>query len=247
MTRMILRTLALLSICGVAATAQADEKALKDLEKKISEAWQKHNSMTADMKISIENSAMGQTMKGTGKGKLYYMRKDGKEMMHLTNDTAMDMSFGGQSQKMTSKLLMVSDGTHTWQYAQNEMGSGMPPQKSVTKMKAEQNSFSPAGFFEQTAKSSKLEIVADEKINGMDCYTVKATPKEPNPMTPGMYTKVHFSKKDGAMVKQVTYNGEGKAIQSTEFTNIKFDEKLDPKLFTFEAPEGVQVNDMTGE
>ncbi len=57
--------------------------------------------------------------------------------------------------------------------------------------------------------------------------------------------KVWISTKDGLPRKMVFHTPTGEEMMSQEFRNVEVNPTLDPSLFEFTPPEGVQVTDMT--
>ena len=146
---------------------------------------------------------------------------------------------GETEQKFSMPILAVCDGevTHT---LMERMG-----QKVCVKAKAEAQSLAGEAMFKALREQHNLTLADDEEVNGEKCWVIQATPKTPG--RPGEPAKVayYFRQKDCATVQMLGYDADGNTMMTATFSEIKFDEKLDPKRFEFKVPEGVQVMDMT--
>jgi outer membrane lipoprotein-sorting protein len=114
------------------------------------------------------------------------------------------------------------------------------------KAKAEAQSLAGEAMFKALREQHNLTLADDEELSGEKCWVIHATPKKPG--RPGEAAKVayYFRQKDGATVQMLGYDADGNKMMTATFSEIKFDEKLDPQRFEFKVPEGVQVMDMTG-
>ena len=235
--RKLTALIAFMLVVGISA-AYADEK-LDAVEKQIVAKWEKVKSMTAKMDMTMDVNQGGMQMKTTMKGTVEYLRQDAKMLSRM--DTEMETSFemGGKPNTMKSSMLMVSDGEISHSLIE-QMG-----QKMCVKNKADANSATGADMFKSLRKDYDLTLGDDESIDGAECWAVNAKPKTTAPPNAPAKFVHYFRQKDGANVQSFGFDAADKKIMTTKYTDIKFNEKLDPTRFKFEVPEGVQVMDMT--
>ena len=225
---------ALLGSLMVCSTLAADT--LESVEKQIVDANDKVKSMTGKLTSKGEMSMGGTSMTNLAEGTFEYVRQGDK--MRYRIDMKNSMSQG--EMKMDSTALLVCDG-ETVLVIQDQggmkQGMKMKPDGSKMQLSAKQ-------IFEEMRKEYDLKLLPDETIDGKPAYTIEATPKTANPM--GMTKMVmNFAKDTGVFLKQVGFDKDGKAIQTTTFTDLKINPDIDPKRFDLVVPEGVNVVDMT--
>jgi len=235
--RTLLAAITVVLVTSVSA-AVADEK-LDALEKEIAAKWKQVNSMTADMNMTMESDQGGMKMKHTMKVKVEYLRKGEKMLSRMEGEMVMLMDMGGQKNTMKTPFLAVSDGEFTHSLVE-QMG-----QKMCTKAKADENSLTGEAMFKSLREQYELTLADDEEVDGEKCWVVQGKPKMA--AQPGQPVKMVFyvRQKDAATVQMIGYDASDKKVMTTTYRDIKFNEKLDPKRFEFEVPEGVQVMDMT--
>ncbi|MBU0618428.1 MAG: outer membrane lipoprotein-sorting protein [Planctomycetes bacterium] len=235
--RTLLAAIVFLLVTSV-STAVADEK-LDALEKEIAAKWKTVKSMTAKMDMTMEVDQGGMKMKHTMKATVEYLRKGEKMLSRMEGEVEMVMDMGGQKNTMNTPILTVSDGeiTHT---LVEQMG-----QKMCMKTKADANSTTGEAMFKALREQYELTVADDEEVDGEKCWVVHAKPKQA--AQPGQPVKMafYFRQKDAATVQMLGYDASDKKVMTTTYSDIKFNEKLDPKRFEFEVPEGVQVMDRT--
>jgi outer membrane lipoprotein-sorting protein len=136
-------------------------------------------------------------------------------------------------------ILAVSDGkiTHT---LMEQMG-----QKMCLKTKAEAQSMVGEAMFKTLREQHNITLAEDEEVDGEKCWVIHATPKTPGRPGEPAKSAFYFRQKDGATVQMLGFDASGKQVMTATFTDIKFNEKLDPQRFEFKVPEGVRVMDRT--
>ncbi len=218
--------------------AQADEK-LDAVEQRIVAKWEKVKSMTAKMDMVSDINQNGMQMKSTMTSTVEYLRRDGKMHSRMEGNTEITFDMGGTPNTMKSNMLMVSDGEFMHMLTE-QMG-----QKMCFKSKADENAATGAEMLKVLKKNFDLTLGEDEKIDGEKCWVINAKPKQaPQPNAPTKFV-YYFRQKDGAILKFVGFDAADKTLMTATYSDIKFNEKIDPKRFEFKAPEGVQVMDMT--
>jgi outer membrane lipoprotein-sorting protein len=214
---------------------------LDDVEKKLTAAWKKHKSVTGNVASTmrmeqgpavVSSQAEG-TFEGLRKGEKYLHRMD------LTNTVTQTVS--GTEKKMEQKITMINDG----QYVHSLIDASGT--KLATKAKPGlQHAWDPALMFETMKEDYQLKLMPEESLDGEKVYVIEATPKKAGQL-PLSKMVFYFQQEQGALAKTVAHGLAGEPLQTTTFTDLKFDVKIDPKRFVFEAPPGVQVIDQTGE
>jgi len=214
------------------ATASADT--LESVEKVLTEKFQKYNSLSADMKMTMQ---VGPGMSADSTGTMEFLRHDGKEKFR--SEMTMKMNHGGQT--MESQMLNIFDGENA--YTVNEMMG----QKHVVRTNPSQVAGRAGGkaFFEDLKRDHTLKLLPDAKVEGATTYVIEAIAKKPTPQGPGQM-KYYFDKAKGLMVKMEGLNTAGDPIMTVTMSNIKVDPKLDPVRFVFKPEPGTNVIDMTG-
>jgi outer membrane lipoprotein-sorting protein len=223
-----------------AATVRAED--LASVEKDIIKKWQKHKSMRAKLNLSGGTEAEGNKAVTTGEGTFESVRKGDAVLFRTELKRTMEVEAGGQKMKFESAVLALYDGKYTYTLTEQV---GM---KTAIKSKYDPRSVADLNsFFESLRAEHNLKLLDEQSVDGKDAYAIEATPKSKGPGVPPQKSLYCFSKDDGVMLKQVTYDRAGKPLQTMTYTDIEFDVKIDPKRFEFEAPEGVIVQDRTGE
>ena len=174
-------------------------------------------------------------------GPIEMMKAGDKELSRIEMTSKMDMGAGAAATSMESKSLTIDDGEFMWML-QERMG-----QKMVVKMNSgKQRRMGGKQMFQTMREMYELKLLPDEKIDGRSVYVLEGIPKQPMPQMPIKNVLTYLDKEYGTMVKMVSNNADGQAVQTMTFTDIKLNPKLDPKRFVFEVPEGVPVMDQTG-
>ncbi|MCB9852149.1 MAG: outer membrane lipoprotein carrier protein LolA [Phycisphaerales bacterium] len=226
----------LLVACSV-AMADNSEK-LKEIQKKISERAAKHHSVQYKMNMSMDMSQAGMSIKSNTDATFKYMKKDDKMLVRQESTSVTEMKGNGMDQKTETKGTSVVDGEYSWSYSESQMGKTATKQKV---RKQEQEPFDPSVGWDQF----DVTPIADEKVGDKTCWVLEMTPK--NPMMKAQMSKSvsYYDQATGLPVKQVAYTADGKVMSTMTVTDIKIDEKIDPKEFVFTPPAGVTVQDLS--
>lgn len=228
-TAMAAVMLAIVAMPCVAAT-------IEEVEKELVAAIKNTKSMTGKMKTDIHASFQGFEMTSVSEATLETLRNDGKFMMRSEGTAKSTQKMGGAEQKKEQKMLTISDGEFTYSLSESD---GV---KNATKTKAVSGEEMPWSHYGDDAK---ITVLPDEKIDGADCYVVEMKMSPGGPGV-GMGKIVFYCRKDcGMQVKTVGYTPEDKVMMTTVVTDIELNKSVPASRFKFEAPEGVQVVDMT--
>ncbi|HRX83676.1 MAG TPA: outer membrane lipoprotein-sorting protein [Phycisphaerae bacterium] len=228
-------TIVLLGAIVAPAICFADS--IEDVEKQIRDAYGKLKSYSANVNSQTDIKQGGQAISMTMTGSFLAKNgENGKHMYRMEGKTSMKMPGMDHPGMGDQELLVVCDGEYTYQVQTNPMTS----QKNVIKTDADADPLPWA----QQKENHTFKVLPDEKVDGQDCFVVEATPKTPGGM--GVARTVFYIRKDiGALVKQVAYNTEGEALNTTTFNDVKVNPDVSADQFKFEVPEGVTVMDRT--
>lgn len=220
------------------ATVVADD--LETIEKKITQAWQKHKSMTAKMKM-VSRMAMGEMVTESEAEGTYELVREGKQVLfRMDLESKSVTKTGDQEIKSAQQVTTICDGEYVY-----SLGDTMG-QKMATKMKPDpKGSNDPGEILKMLRKDHELKLLPAETIDGQKVHVIEAIPKKKDKQ---QYSKMlYYLREDGIPAKQVTYDTAGKPMTTFTYTDIKVDVKIDPRRFVFKAPEGVEVMDMTSQ
>ncbi|MFQ5806099.1 MAG: outer membrane lipoprotein carrier protein LolA [Phycisphaerae bacterium] len=231
-------TLSVLAFCG--ATAWAED--LVSVEKKIVKQWQKHKSLKANVTRTEGTEAKGRTATSKGEGTYEFMRRGDEVLFRKEMRTIWEVDAGPRKTKLEMNTLKVCDGKYEYELSER-MGW-----KTAVKTKPDPASGANLKtFLENLRAKNDLKLLEEEAVEGQDAYVIEATPKNLRPGNPHKTLVYYFSKDHGVLLKEERRDKDGKAVLKIAYTDLEFDVKIDPKRFEFKAPEGVIVQDLTGE
>ena len=230
-------------ILGVAvlgtALAQADE--LASAEKQILENWHKLRSMRAKLIETETTEAKGNKATKRGKGTYEFVRKGDEILSRLETTSAMELKVGDQSLKFDFATLQICDGKYSYELSERV---GVK-----TARKTKPDALRPADlktFLKTLQTEDDLKLLPEQKVDDQVAFVLEATPKNKALGRPYKTLVYYFSKDHGVLLKQEARDTDGKVVQSSVYSDFEFDVKIDPDRFKFEAPKGVQVQDLTG-
>ena len=233
-------TIAILCLTPLAA---ADDK-LDAIEKEVTQKWKSVKSLAADMTTKSSISRGGQVMLTDVTGTFELMRKGDDALYRQEHNATSRISGGGQNTTITAKIVAVYDGEYLYQHQFSEMMG----QNVANKRRMDDGGMLAGGenMFRMLRESYNLTVLPDQKVNGHDCWVIEARPKAPNPQPGAPIVMTHYIRKqDGFAVKLAGVNAAGETVLDTVYSNIRVDQPIDPKRFTFVAPDGVTVVDLT--
>lgn len=230
--------LALVFAAGLPVSAQESVEAI---EKSVTENWNKLSSLSADVETKMEQSNPSYSMKNESKGKFEYAKIQDVPYFRMEATTNMQMSQGGQEQKMDSTNLMVSDGKVM--FAEVKMLGQTQVMKLPTSTNEDPLGIGGSMIWSSLRESMTLAALPSVEINGKSTHVVEGTMKDQQ--TGISKNKFHFDKETGLLVRLESYDMEGKMILHTNTTNIKTNPEISPSRFRYTPPEGAMVQDMT--
>jgi outer membrane lipoprotein-sorting protein len=134
---------------------------------------------------------------------------------------------------------MVCDGEFMYIY------SDKAGRKSAVKLKADARTAGDVtALFDSLRGDYDLKVLPEETVNGQPCYVIEGTASKEldHPLVRQM---TWFSKDLGLAVRIVVYTKAGEVTGRSDTTDIKPNAPIEDDRFTFEAPEGVQVRDLS--
>lgn len=217
--------------------AGASAETIESVEKAINENSKKIKSLTANTRTVAEMESAGYKSKTVSEGRFEMLRQGDKVLTRIESKDSSTVDMNGKVEKTDSKTLVITDGE--FGYSCIETGG----QKTAYKMKCPQNwEVNP---FEVLRKTNDLELLPEEKIDGVEVYVVKATPKKTSSETVSGKMVQYYRKDNGFPMKIVTFTPTGKPMSTMTYSDLKTDVSVSRDRFVFKAPEGVQVMDMT--
>jgi outer membrane lipoprotein-sorting protein len=225
---------------------------LEQVEKKLADVSMKVNSLTAKQSMVMEQENDQFKISSKSTGTIEYLRR-GKELyMRVETKTSSVTKAGGQDIKMEQTTLIVWDGHYAYTLMQ-VMG-----RKSVIKMEipAGQGSFGNEQFFKELRKEHVLTLLPSEKLDGQECYVLESVPKYTARPVEGSEgesqeesiiskTRYYLRQDTGIIVKTVLHDENGKPLTTMTLSDVKLNPSINPDRFVFNAPEGVEITDMT--
>ena len=229
-----------LATCVMALGSVAQAEDLKSVENEIIKAAQSVKSYTSDMNMKTEMASPMGAITSEGKGTFAAMRKGGTLMfrMQLTNTTTAKQ--GETEQKFEQEMLTVSDGDAMYSLVE-QFGQKMATKNDVDPKNA---GVASKEMFDELEKDNELKLLPEGSFEGKPTYVIEVVSKTPDPMISKMH--MHFLKEHGLVVQIIAHGADGKPMQTITYDNMKVNVDLKPDMFKFVAPEGVQIQDMTG-
>jgi outer membrane lipoprotein-sorting protein len=222
------------------APASADE--LAAVEKQILKKWQEHRSMRAKLTQTETTVAKENQATKRGEGTYAFLRKGDQIMSRFEMKSTMELKVGDQTMKFDFATLRVCDGKHTYELTER-VGKQTARKSRPDPMRAADLKT----FLATLRATSNLKLLAEQTVNDQAAFVLESTPKSKLPGRRQRTMVYYFSKEHGVLLKEEARGKDGKVVQSTAYTDLEFDVKIDPKQFKFEAPEGVTVQDTTGD
>lgn len=215
---------------------------IQELQAELEKAWGNLESYSCDLtQVTAPPGVAEQRMTGTHEAEIIADKDEMRTRTELsgtmTEPMPMDMS-----------LLAIFDGEYM--YTVNRMESSILPQPMVQAMKSEPEGAMTGDFkllFEEMAVDFDLDRLDDTEVDGRDSFAVRATRRVASP--DAMFDnerELYFDKESGVLVKLKIIDAEENVISTMDWTNLELNEDIDDDRFVFEAPAGVDVQDMTG-
>lgn len=182
----------------------------------------------------------GNLMSSNYGGTIEWKRAGDKTKFRTEMKGTTTQNMGGTENKMDVSVLMVSNGDFVYTLSE-QMG-----QKMATKQKPDPAmAGEPKKLFEKVKEENNIKILPEETVDGRSAVVLEVSPKTPD-QSPVAKSLMYFDKETGINIKVVGKDKDGKEVFVNTVSDIKTNVDIPDDKFTFTAPEGVQVMDMTG-
>lgn len=205
--------LVVLALLPTAATAQ-DPNAVME---RAARSYQSLRSFSADFTQSIDDAMLGN------------YRSRGRLIQ--SGDVKLSMRFTDPSGEA-----IVVDGTNAWLY----LPSSAPGQ--VVKISVNQlpDFFNLSRLLDRPAQRFTATSARTERVGGRTVDAVVLTPREAN--LPFSEVTIWVDREDG-LPRRLQFRERSGAVRTFTFSDIRTNESLSSRIFTFEVPAGVRVVD----
>lgn len=229
-----------LLLCGPAA--YADE--LADAQKQIVDKWDGTKSITAKVAKKANIEARDNKIRNEGTGTYEMLREGGKVFWRLETKVDMAIAIKGQDKdmKLSQETLLVDDGENLWNMTKSMGGPNVRKSKSNVVKGEPENSSDRKAFFDALNRDNTVKLQSAARVDSVDCFVLEAAPKVMRNGLPAK-TVYSFAKDTGMLMKVVKVNEKGDEYDTTSYSDVKANEKIDPARFKFTPPEGVRVTD----
>lgn len=238
------RFIAILGAVAVASfvSTTAFAESIEEAEKKLVDAHSKLRSYTARLK-DVEDFPLtaGDYMKSDTDGTVEWMRKDDKILYRMEIKGTSAQKFGATESKAEQTSTFVSDGEMFY-----TLGEQLGQKRFIKQNRDSSINGDFRTMLEMVRKGNDVKLIADDKVDGAECFVVEITPKaRPADDDPIHKTLAWFRKDIGLCVKVASYNKDGKEVFSHILLGMKVDVPIDAGRFVLKAPDGVEVTDLT--
>ncbi|MCB9849159.1 MAG: hypothetical protein H6817_00470 [Phycisphaerales bacterium] len=231
------------TLCAVSGFAQSPspEKAeagpsLAEVEKQITEAWAKHNTLKLRVHSLIRTPNAVRTVELSGT--VMVRKKDGQEEYRRDTTTTTTLGSGAATRVDTINVLEICDG----KTAHMVRNSGLDSKVYRVDPSRPQR-VAGAALIEQLKANGTLTVAPPPEDESLDYFVLKVKLRDPAP--PADMVEVHVDRDTGVMNTQILYDATGGEIQTVHYLDHKLDVELDPDFFDFLLPEGVEYIDTT--
>lgn len=238
MARLVCALAAVVVACMWSSVITLGQDDPAKVEQEIIKNWQKHKSIIARVTMTGDRTARGQKITSRGQGTYEWLRKDDAVLVRLDVHRTVEVESGDQKKERSSHALTVFDGRYMYTYTEQAGTKKGVKAKLDPKLGADVRA-----LFQALREQDELSLLPTERVADKDAHVIQAVPKKPRP--DGLVYRYYFSKADGVLLKTAVCDQDGNAVDTTTFTDIKFDLDIDPGRFVFQASPGVKVVDLT--
>jgi outer membrane lipoprotein-sorting protein len=217
-----------------------------ELLKTITEKASTVKTMQADTTTTV--SAPQGDMKGAGQ--IFTAKSDvnGKTVHKSLMTIKLTTEAGRETGPGAADVKIVNDGKFVWQ----EMRVTVPmPMVQVIKTTVGQKGpmGAPAGMTDDPVKQLREQFeftgVSEDTIDGRKMYVLEGKPKVP-PQGISITTVKCYADEESLMLRRMVMLDEAdKELTRFDLTNVKINEKLDPKMFDYTPPDDARIVDRT--
>jgi hypothetical protein len=227
--------------------AATDE--LEDVEKKILAAWDNHKSATANVRIVVHDFHPRRGfLDYEAKGTAMLLKHEGKTLARMDWKYDQVVFADGTAEPRDRWITMVADGQYVYVL---EAHAKPTPAKSVQKRPdwtRDEACPDPRRVLRFIRDAGNATLLPEQIIDGKKVYVISVRWEKK-----GSLSLYYFLHDDGAVVRTEEFLSDSKSTGVPgrwirhEYKDIKFDADIDPGLFVFEPPEGIEVIDMTDD
>lgn len=233
---------ALLALAAMnAAFALSDS--VKEVEARVERALKELGGYQADVTIKTDTARFGTAVKEDMTGRIIVAFRENKTLMRMEVSGTRQMTRKDSDRKWELSVLSVSDGQFS--YIQKDR----PEKRQVTKAEAEDTDKYSGAYHIQKARDNdevQLELGEDAEVDGKACWCIVVKSRPATPDDNALKLEAFYIwKEHGVVLKTVKFDQNGDAATTMTMSNVAVNPKVDPKMFQYEAPEGVQVIDLT--
>lgn len=232
---------ALLCVLPAVFAAAAHAETIEDVQKAIADKAAACKSISCKTHADMDTSNDQMKYVATTDMTLQAMRKGDKWLYRSEGKTKSTTTMSGQETKQDITMLMVQDGQFSW--ILTDMGTQKTCMKNVAN--SDFNVLMDKKTWDEMNKTFNFKLIGDESQDGKACWAVEATPKDATKTGNLGKTMTWYDKSTGVAIKSVAKDDKGKVMSTSVTTDVKIDASIPEDRFTFKAPEGVQVMDMT--
>jgi len=223
---------------GQAATPPTVE----EVEKKLIELREKVTSFVARVSTIQKHEVKGNITESDSTGTIDWMRKGDKVVYRSKTSGHTSFTRYGQSTVVEATSTSLCDGEFLYQIYEDEV-----PLRAIKRKNDLSLSADGGLMFQRMRQDHSLTMLADEPVDGVDCYVVEATPNKPNEAAAAK-TLMYFQKETGINVKNVGLAKDGTSkVFTHSYFDIKVNAAVDPEQFTFKPPPDAVIVDKTAD
>ncbi len=221
------------------ATARA-EVTVDSIQEKLLALHGKIKSFSGRIDSRFDSTLQGAWVKSHTNGPVAYKFQGGKILYRM--DLKIETLRESDAEKTTTReeQVLMSDGDYMYQ-------SGVQDGEKIA-YKADVDSLQTCvptkHFFGWLKRDYDLTVLPDEKVDGMDCWVIRAAKKSEEEVLQ-LKTVTFFRKDVPIMVKTINYDRFDNVMQVTEIKDIQLDVELDPEKFVFKADPDTKIIDQS--
>lgn len=220
-----MRTLTLtlsLAVLLAAGNAGAETPALEDIKTAMDTAWKDVTSLSGDVTMNFVMPVGEKPLDLTGNGRVYLLRKDGKDKFRKTVTSRLPEPFS-----MEMKLDVLYDGKKV--YTTTELMGQAQKQEGEPSLR--QGALPPGGdaLISSMEEEMTLKVLPNEKLDGHDVFVVEGRAKDP--AVPFSKVVFYIDQKLGIQRKVDIYQEDGTIGISETISNIQVGEIADTSIF----------------
>lgn len=212
---------------------------VKAVEEDLVEKWSHVKSVSATMAIDTKKKIAVGNLKVSSKGSFELVKEGNKRFLRWDMHAVSTLEKDGKEEQEKSSTLTITDGEYTWGLAEQE-GKRMYLKANID----DAYHLGVRRLLATLRENGEIKVLPDESLGGQAVKVLSVDLMEEGERAGTM--TYYFAKDTGLLLKTVTagLGGEGSVV--TLLTDVKLNVEIPRDRFVFRAPEGVEVQDMTG-